>query len=70
MFEFSRKTLFSLEKRLSKHKITVFYKFGGAMDPFAPPLATPMLKPAESQGYTDTFCNCIEDRTIGLQTHS
>jgi len=39
MFAFRRITLFCLEKRLSKHKMTMFSKnFGGA----CPPLATPM----------------------------
>jgi len=37
MFEFSRKTLFSLEKRLSKHKITVSLKFCGGAWTLSPP---------------------------------
>jgi len=42
MFDFSRITLFSLEKRLSKHKMTIFSKSLGGMAPL-PPLSTPML---------------------------
>jgi len=42
MFDFSQITLFSLEKRLSKHKMTIFSKnLGGAMVPLSA-LATPM----------------------------
>jgi len=42
MFDFRRITLFCLEKRLSKHKMTVFSKkLREAMAPLAP-LATPM----------------------------
>jgi len=42
MFDFRRITLFRLEKRLSKHKMTMFSKnFWGAMAPLSP-LATPM----------------------------
>jgi len=38
MFDFRQITLFSLEKRLSKHKMTISYKnFLGGMAPFAPP---------------------------------
>jgi len=38
MFDFWRITLFGLEKRFSKHKITIFSKnFGGEHGPFAPP---------------------------------
>jgi len=44
MFDFRRITLFCLEKRLSKHRITIFSKnFGEGVAPFAPPLATPMF---------------------------
>jgi len=41
MHHFRRITLFCLEKRLSKHKITIFSKTFGGRGPFAP-LATPM----------------------------
>ena len=42
MCDFRRITLFCLENRLSKHKMTIFSKtLGGTMAPF-PPLATPM----------------------------
>jgi len=41
MFDFSRITLFSLEKRPAKHKITVFSKNFWGMAPLVP-LATPM----------------------------
>jgi len=42
MLDFGRITLFCLEKRLSKHKMTIFSKyFGGEHGPFAP-LAMPM----------------------------
>jgi len=38
MLDFRRITLFCLEKRLSKHKMTIFSeKLEGAMAPFAPP---------------------------------
>jgi len=37
MFDFRRITLFCLEKRLSKHKITIFSKHLGRHGPFAPP---------------------------------
>jgi len=42
MLDFRRITLFSLEKGLSKHKITIPSKNLGVHGPFAPP-ATPML---------------------------
>jgi len=42
MFDFRRITLFCLEKRLSKHKTTIFSKnFWGGI-PLWRPLATPM----------------------------
>jgi len=42
MFDFRRMTIFCLEKRLSKHKMTIFSKnLGRGMAPLAP-LATPM----------------------------
>jgi len=38
MFDFRRMTLFCLEKRLSKHKMTIFSKnLEGVMVPFVPP---------------------------------
>jgi len=38
MFDFRQITPFCLEKRLSKHKMTIFSKnVGGAMAPLAPP---------------------------------
>jgi len=37
MFDFRRITLFCLEKRLSKHKITIFSKNLRGHGPFAPP---------------------------------
>jgi len=37
MFNFRRITLFCLEKRLSKHKMTIFSKNLGGMAPLAPP---------------------------------
>jgi len=43
MFDFRQITLFSLEKRLSKHKMTAVSKnFWGAW-PLSPPLATPTV---------------------------
>jgi len=42
MFDFRRITLFCLEKRLSKHKITIFSKIWGGMAPLTP-LAMPMF---------------------------
>jgi len=41
MFDFRRIRLFCLEKRLTKHKMTIFSKNLGGMAPL-PPLATPM----------------------------
>jgi len=37
MFDFKRITLFCLEKRLSKHKMTIFSIKLGGHGPFAPP---------------------------------
>jgi len=37
IFDFRRITLFCLEKRLSKHKITLFSKIWGWLGPFGPP---------------------------------
>jgi len=37
MFDFRRITLFCLEKRLSKHKTTIFSKRLGRHGPFSPP---------------------------------
>jgi len=43
MYDFRRITLFCLEKRLSKHKMTIFFKnVGGGHGPFGHPPATPM----------------------------
>jgi len=43
MFDFRRITLFCLEKRLSKHKMTVISKnLGGHVDYPLSPLATPV----------------------------
>ena len=42
MFDFRRITLFCLEKRLSKHKMTIFSKNLGGAWPLVSPLATPM----------------------------
>jgi len=37
MFDFRRITLFCLEKRLSKYKITIFFNNLGGYGPFLPP---------------------------------
>jgi len=37
MFDFRRITLFCLEKRLAKHKMTIFSKNLGGYGPFGPP---------------------------------
>jgi len=42
MFDFRRIKLFCLEKRLSKHKMTMFSKNFGGHGPFGLSLATPM----------------------------
>jgi len=42
MFHFRRIALFCLEKRLSKHKITIFSK--NFFEGFGPSLATPMIE--------------------------
>jgi len=38
MFDFRRITLFCLEKRFFKHKMTMFSKIWGVMAPLAPPV--------------------------------
>jgi len=43
MFDFNRITLFCLEKRLSKQKMTIFSKHFGGHGLFGSPRATPML---------------------------
>jgi len=43
MFDFRRKTLFCLEKCLSKHKLKIFSKKLGGMT-LLTPLATPMTQ--------------------------
>jgi len=44
MIDFRRITLFCVEKRISKHKMTIFSKNLGDHGPFRPPsLATPMV---------------------------
>ena len=43
MFDMTRITLFCLEKRLSKHKMTIFSKNLGGHGPFDTSLATPMI---------------------------
>ena len=41
MFDFKRITLFCVEKRLSKHKMTMFSKNLGGHGPFGPPWLRP-----------------------------
>jgi len=51
MFDFRRITLFCLEKRLSKHEMTIFSKNVGETWSLWPSLSTPMnegLQPTES----------------------
>jgi len=43
MFDFRRITLFCSEKRLSKHKMTIFSKNLGEHGPFGPPGYTYVL---------------------------
>ena len=43
MLDVRRITLFCLEKRLSKHKMTIFSKNLGRPWPLWPPLVTPMI---------------------------
>ena len=45
MFDFRRITLFCLEKRFSKHKMTIFSKHLGGAWPLCPTPATPMHRP-------------------------
>jgi len=53
VYDFRRITLFCLEKRLLKHKMTIFSKnFRGSHGPFGPPLATPMADFIASKFYT------------------
>jgi len=47
VYDFRRIALFCLEKRLSKHKMTIFSKNFGGHSPFGPPLATPMALTTE-----------------------
>jgi len=44
MLDFRRITLFCLEKRLSKHKMTIFSKNLRGLGPSGPPLATTMTR--------------------------
>jgi len=69
MFDFRRITLFCLEKRLSKHKITIFSKNFGGSWPFCPPwllLWCGRKNSFERKTLHLTFCTCdfITDRSI------
>jgi len=55
MFDFRRKTAFCLEKRLSKHKMTIFLKILWGAWLLWPPLATPMYKVPEKNIYQSIF---------------
>jgi len=57
MFDFGRITLFCLEKRLSKHKMTIFSKNLGGMAPLAP-LATLMLPGKVQHQVCSPRCFC------------
>ena len=54
MFDFRRITLFCLEKRLSKHKMTIFSKNLGDYGLFCPPWLRLCLK----QGITRNWLHC------------
>jgi len=55
MLDFSRITLFCLEKRLSKHKMTMFSKnLGGAMAHLAPP----------GYAYAESYINSCVDAFV------
>jgi len=62
MFDFRQITLFCLEKRLSKHKMTIFSKhFGGSWPLWLPLLATPTVNNKAcgvvySQSLSTTLC--------------
>jgi len=56
MFSTRRITPFSLQKRLSKHKMTIFSKNFGVYGPFAP-LATPMLQTKKRSGDRTQPCH-------------
>jgi len=43
VYDFRRITLLYLEKRLSKHKITIFQKFGGPWPPWLCPCHRPVV---------------------------
>ena len=62
MFDFRRITLFCLEKRLLKHKMTMFSKNLGGAWPLLPPPATPMVGPLWKQG---TLHITVEKRARG-----
>jgi len=57
IFDFRRITLVCLEKRLSKHKMTICSKMFWGHGPFAPPVATPMI-PAYGDGF-ESFLEVI-----------
>jgi len=60
MFDLRRITLFSLEKRLSKHKMTIFSKNLGGHEHFGLPLAAPMRRTQTSdQEYNDLTANTV-----------
>jgi len=60
MFDFRRITLFCLEKRLSKHKMTVFSEnFGGGMDSLPPPGYDYVSIGRVCVQFTDTECYAV-----------
>jgi len=66
MFDFRRITLFCLEKRLSKHKMTMLSKNLGAWLLW-PPLAMPMAPiPAFSKQLDTRICPNHNDASEGL----
>jgi len=67
MFDFRQIPLFSLEKRLSMHKMTMVSKsFGGGMAPFAP-LATSVEQSA-SKNYKENL-QPLQTRDKGHKNH-
>ena len=56
MFNFRRITLFCLEKRLSKHKMTIFSKNLGWQSPFVPPGYAYALPPPRKFSAYATAC--------------
>jgi len=65
MYDFSQITLFCLEKRLSKHKMTIFQKYWGEW-PLWPPLLRLWLSPPCSKQIFRKQMHCVEESTCDI----